>query len=155
MAHVCSNTFSSIILRRGSIVFWKMFLLHWLAKLTHQTLYWGKTIAEIFWIQWRHWCWKLKTVSEIAFCFILATGFIQIVTRIWFTETILVPIIIVPLFIIVIAAAVFMILLFLLLLSPRLCWFSSCPYYYWFDCRRYCFHFCSIVVIIASLFCSF
>ena len=37
--------------------------------------------------------WTLKTVSEIAFCFILATAFKPIVIRTWFTETILVPII--------------------------------------------------------------
>ena len=45
--------------------------------------------------------------------------------------------------------------LLLLLLSPWLCWCSSCHYYWsWFDCRCYCCHFCSIVVINTSLFCS-
>ena len=95
MAHVCSNTFLSIFLRRDTIAFWKMSLLHWLTKLTHQTLYREKTIGEVLWRQWRHGDWTLKTVSEIAFCFILATGFKRIVIRTWFTETILVPIIIV------------------------------------------------------------
>ena len=95
MAHVCSNTFLSIFLRRDTIAFWKMSLLHWLTKLTHQTLYREKIIGEVLWRQWRHGDWTLKTVSEIAFCFILATGFKRIVIRTWFTETILVPIIIV------------------------------------------------------------
>ena len=95
MAHVCSNTFLSIFLRRDTIAFWKMSLLHWLTKLTHQTLYREKTIGEVLWRQWRHGDWTLKTVSEIAFCFILAIGFKRIVIRTWFTETILVPIIIV------------------------------------------------------------
>ena len=156
MAHVCSNTFLSIFLRRDTMVFWKMSLLHWLTKLTHQTLYREKTIGEVFWTQWRHQDWTLKTVFELAFYFILTTGFVRIVIRTWFAETILVPFIIVPIFITIIAAPFFMTLLFLLLLSPRLCWGSSCHYYWsWFDCRCYCCHFCRIVVNIASLFCSF
>ena len=118
MGHVCSNTFLSIFLRRDTIVFRKMSPLHWLTKLTHQTLYREKTIGEVLWRQWRHGDWTLKTVSEIAFCFILATGFKRIVIRTWFTETILVPIIIVSTFISIIVAAVFIILLFLLVLSP-------------------------------------
>ena len=118
MGHVCSNTFLSIFLRRDTIVFRKMSPLHWLTKLTHQTLYREKTIGEVLWRQWRHEYWTLKTVSEIAFCFILATGFKRIVIRTWFTETILVPIIIVSTFISIIVAAVFIILLFLLVLSP-------------------------------------
>ena len=117
MAHVCSNTFLSIFLRRDTIAFWKMSLLHWLTKLTHQTLYREKIIGEVLWRQWCHGDWTLKTVSEIAFCFILATGFKRIVIRTWFTETILVPIIIVSTFISIIVIAVFIILLFLLLLS--------------------------------------
>ena len=116
MAHVCSNTFLSIFLRRDTIAFWKMSLLHWLTKLTHQTLYREKTIGEVLWRQWRHGDWTLKTVSEIAFCFILATGFKRIVIRTWFTETILVPIIIVSTFISIIVVAVFITLLFFLLL---------------------------------------
>ena len=116
MGHVCSNTFLSIFLRRDTIVFRKMSPLHWLTKLTHQTLYREKTIGEVLWRQWRHGDWTLKTVSEIAFCFILATGFKRIVIRTWFTETILVPIIIVSTFISIIVAAVFITLLFYLLL---------------------------------------
>ena len=81
MAHVCSNTFLSIFLRRDTIAFWKMSLLHWLTKLTHQTLYREKIIGEVLWRQWCHGDWTLKTVSEIAFCFILATGFKRIVIR--------------------------------------------------------------------------
>ena len=39
-----------------------------------------------------------------------------------------------------------------MLLSPCLCWCSSCHYYWsWFDYRC---HFCSIVVINTSFFCS-
>ena len=116
MGHVCSNTFLSIFLRRDTIVFRKMSPLHWLTKLTHQTLYREKTIGEVLWRQWRHGDWTLKTVSEIAFCFILATGFKRIVIRTWFTETILVPIIIVSTFISIIVVAVFITLLFFLLL---------------------------------------
>ena len=64
--------------------------------------------------------------------------------------------IIVTTFITIIAIGVFTTLLFLLLLSPWLCWCSSCHYYWcWHDCRCYCYHFSGIVVIIASLFCSF
>ena len=117
MAHVCSNTFLSIFLRRDTIAFWKMSLLHWLTKLTHQTLYREKIIGEVLWRQWCHGDWTLKTVSEIAFCFILATGFKRIVIRTWFTETILVPIIIVSSFISIIVVAVSITLLFLLFLS--------------------------------------
>ena len=136
VAHVCSNIFLSIFLRRDTIVFWKMSLLHWLTKLIHQTIYREKAIGEVFLRQWRHGDWTLKTVSEIAFCFILTTGFVWIVIRTWFTETILVPIIIVPIFISIIAVAVFMTLLFSLMLSPRLRWCSSVFYYWcWFDCR--------------------
>ena len=155
MAHVCSNTFLSIFLRRDTIAFWKMSLLHWLTKLTHQTLYREKIIGEVLWRQWCHGYSTLKTVSEIAFCFILATGFKRIVIRTWFTETILVPIIIVCTFISITVVAVFIILLFLLLLFLWLCWCSSCHYWCWCDCCRYCSNFCSTVVIIASLFCSF
>ena len=71
MAHVCSNTFLSIFLRRDTMVFWKMSLLHWLTKLTHQTLYREKTIGEVFWRQWRHGDWTLKTGSEILFALFL------------------------------------------------------------------------------------
>ena len=95
MAHVCSNSFLSIFLRRDNIAFWKNFVLDWLTKLTRQTFHREKTIGEVLWRQWRHGDWTLKTVSEIAFCFILATGFKRIVIRTWFTETTLVPIIIV------------------------------------------------------------
>ena len=75
MAHVCSNTFLIIFLRRDNIVFWKMSLLHWLTKLIHQTFYREKTIGEVLWRLWRHGDWMLKTVSEIAFCFILTNEF--------------------------------------------------------------------------------
>ena len=85
MAHVYSNTFLSIFLRRDKVAFWKMSLLHWLTKLTNQTLYREKTFGEVLWRQWRHGDWILKTVSEIAFCFILATRFKRIVIRTWFT----------------------------------------------------------------------
>ena len=156
MAHVRSNTFLRIFLRKETMVFWRISLLHWLTKLTHQTFYKEKTIGEVFWRQWRHGDWTLKTVSEIVFCFILTTEFVRIVIRTWFKETILVPIIIVPIFISFIAVVVSMTLLFLLSLSPRLFWCSSCHYYWsWFACRCYCCHFYSIFVIIASLFCSF
>ena len=156
MANVCSNTFLSIFLRSDTIVFRKMSLLHWLTKLTHQTLYREKTIREVLWRQCRHEDWMLKAVSEIAFCFILTIGFKRIVIRTWFTETILVPIIVTSTFIIITAVAVFIALLFLLLLSPWLCWCSSCHYWCWCDCRRYCCNFCSIVVvIITSLFVLF
>ena len=134
MAHVCSNTFLSIFLRRDTMVFWKMSLLHWLTKLTHQTLYREKIIGEVFWRQWRHGDWTLKTVSEIAFCFILTTGFVRIVIRTWFTETILVPIINVPIFITIIAVPVFItfffvtvsviVLVFFLSLLLKLVWLS-------------------------------
>ena len=112
MAHVCSNTFLSIFLRRDTMVFWKMSLLHWLTKLTHQTLYREKTIGIVFWRQWRHRDWMLRTVSEIAFCLILTTGFALIVIGTWFTETILVLITNVPIFITIITVPVFMILFF-------------------------------------------
>ena len=117
IAHICSNTFSSIFLRRVTIVFWKMSLLHWLTKRTHQTLYREKIIGEVLLRQWRHVDGTLITVSEIVFCFILATRFKRIVIRTWFTETILVPIIIVSTFISIIVVAVFITRLFLLLLS--------------------------------------
>ena len=78
------------------MVFWKMSLLHWLAKPTHQTLYREKIIGEIFWRQWCHRDWTFKTVSEIIFCFICTTGFVWIVIRTWFMETILLLIINVP-----------------------------------------------------------
>ena len=118
MPHVCSNTFLSIFQRRDTIAFWKMSLLHWWTKLAYQTLYREKIIGEVLWRQRRHGDWTLKTVSEIAFCFILATGFKRIVIRTWFTETILVPIMIVCTFISIIIVAVFITFLFLLLLSP-------------------------------------
>ena len=156
MAHVCSNTFLGIFLRRDTMVFSKTSLLNWLTKLTYQIFYREKTIGEVFWRQWCYGVWTLKTVSEIAFCFILTTGFVRIVIRTWFMETILAPIVNVPIFITIIVVPVFMTLLFLLLLSLGLCWCSSCHYYWsWFDCCCYCSYFCSIVVIIASLFCSF
>ena len=117
IAHICSNTFSSIFLRRVTIVFWKMSLLHWLTKRTHQTLYREKIIGEVLLRQWRHVDGTLITVSEIVFCFILATRFKRIVIRTWFTETILVLIIIVSTFISIIVVAVFITRLFLLLLS--------------------------------------
>ena len=93
--------------------------------------------------------WRL---SEIAFCIILTTGFVQILIRNWFTEIILVVIINDPIFITIIAVPVFMNFFFNCL---RVCWCSSCHYYWsWFDCPCYCCHFCSIVVINTSLFCS-
>ena len=107
MAHVCNNNFLIIFLRRDTIAFWKMSLLHWLTKLTHQTLYREKIIGEVLWRQWCHGDWTLKTVSEVAFCFIIATGFKRIVIRTWFTEAILVPIIIVSTSISIIVVAVF------------------------------------------------
>ena len=58
-----------------------MSLFHWLAKLTHQTLYREKTIGKVSWRQWCHGDWTLKILSEIVFCFILTTGFVQIVIR--------------------------------------------------------------------------
>ena len=88
MGHVCSNIFFSIFLRRDIIVFRKMSLLHWLTKLTHQTLYREKAIGELLWRQWCHGDWMLKTVSEIVFCFILTTRFKWIVIRTWFMDTI-------------------------------------------------------------------
>ena len=130
MAHVCSNTFLSIFLRRNSMVFGKMSLLHWLTKLTHQTLSGEKIIGEVFWRQWYHSNWTLKTVSEIPFCVILTTGF---VIRTWFTETILIQIINDPIFITIIAVPAFVtffftvsviVLVFLLSLLLRLVWFS-------------------------------
>ena len=113
MAHVCNNIFLSIFLWRDTIAFSIT-----LTKLTHQTLYKEKTIREVLWRQWYHGDWTLKTVSEIAFCFILTTGFKSIVIRTWFMETILVPIIIVSTFISIIVVAVLITLLLLLLLSP-------------------------------------
>ena len=156
IAHVCSHTFLSIFLRRDTIVFWKMSLLHWLTQLTDQTCYTEKTIGEVLWRQWRNGYCTLKTVPEITFCSILTTGFASIVITTWFMKKNLVPCIIVTISITIIAVAVFITLLFLLLLSPWLCWCSSFHYYWcWCNCCRYCCHFCSIVVIIASLFCSF
>ena len=113
-----TTPFWAFFLRRDTIAFWKMSLLHWLTKLTHQTLYKEKTIGEILWRQWHHWDWTLKIVSEIVFCFVLATGFKQLVIRTWYTETISVPIIIVSSFISIIVVAIFITCLFLLLLSP-------------------------------------
>ena len=110
MTPVCSITFLSIFLRRDTIVFWKMCLLYWLTNLTHQTHYREKTTREAFCREWRHGDWTLKIVSQIAFCFILTTGF---------AETILVPILLFSFSII--AVAVFITLFFLLLLSPWLC----------------------------------
>ena len=120
MAHVCSNTFLSIFLRRDTIDFWKKSLLHWSTKLTHQTLYREKTIGEVLWRQWPHGDWTLKTAPEIASFFILTTGFVRTIIRSWFSKTNLVQIIIVTISITIIAAAVFITLLHLLLLSPRL-----------------------------------
>ena len=120
MAHVCNNTFLSIFLRRDTINFWKKSLLHWLTKLTHQTLYRQKTIGEVLWRQWRHGDWTLKTSSEIAFFFTLTTGFAGTIIRSWFSKTNLVQIIIVTISITISAAAIFITLLLLLLLSTRL-----------------------------------
>ena len=86
MAHVYNNTLLSIFMGSDTIVFWKMSLLHWLTKLTHQILYREKTIGEALWKQWRHGDWMLKTVSEITFCLIRTTGFVRIVIRTWFTK---------------------------------------------------------------------
>ena len=88
MTLVCSNTFLSIFWRRDTIAFWKMSLLHWFTKLTHQTLFREKATGEVLWMQWRHEDWTLKTVSEIVFCFIFATGFKRVVISTRFTETI-------------------------------------------------------------------
>ena len=152
MTHVCSNTFLSIFLMRATIVFWKMSLLHWFTKLTHQTLYRKKTIGDVLWRQWCHGDCTLKTVSEIAFCFVLTTEFVWTVIRNWFTGTILVPIIIVITFITVLAVAVFIALLFLLLLSSWLCWCSSYHYYWcWCDFGRYCCHYHIIVLFFLTL----
>ena len=63
-----------------TIAFWKISLLHWLTKVTNHTLYREKIIGEVLWRQWCHGDWTLKTLSEIAFCFILATGF----KRFWY-----------------------------------------------------------------------
>ena len=102
--------------------------------------------------QWRHRDWTLKTVSEIAFSFILTTGFALTVIRASFTETILVPITNVPIFITIVAVPVFTTLLFLLLLSPRFCWCSSCHYYWsWFD---YC-HFVALLLSLHQCFVLF
>ena len=117
MAHVCSNTFLSIFQWRDTIVFWKMSLLHWLTKLTHQTLYRKKTIGEVLWRQWYHGDLTLKNVSETAFCFILTTGFKRIVIRTWFMETILMPITIVSTFITIIVVTVFITLVFIVAIS--------------------------------------
>ena len=43
------HTFLGIFLKRDTIAFWKMSLLHWSTKLTHQTLYREKIIGEILW----------------------------------------------------------------------------------------------------------
>ena len=156
MAHVCSNTFSSIFLKRDIIVFWKMSLLHSLTKLIHQTIFREKTIGEALWRRWHHEDWTLKTVSERAFWFTVTTWLLQIVIRTWFTKTILEPIIIVIIFITIIAVAVLITLLLLLSLSLWLCWCSFCHYYWcWCDCPCNCCHFCNIFVVIASLFCYF
>ena len=106
MTHVCRNIFLSIFMRRDTIVRWEMSLLHWFTKLTHQALYREKTIGEVLWRQWRHGDWTLKTLSKIAFCVILAPGFKRIVISTRFTQTILVPIIIISTFITIIAVAV-------------------------------------------------
>ena len=106
--------------RRDTIVFLTMFLLHSLTKPNHQTLYREKTIGEVFWRQWCHEKWTLKTVSEIAFCFILTTEFLRTETRIWFTETILVPIIIVTI------SSLSLLLAFLLLYCFYCCCLRDC-----------------------------
>ena len=41
----------NIFVRRDTIAFWKMSILHWLTKRTHQTLYREKIIGEILWRQ--------------------------------------------------------------------------------------------------------
>ena len=99
MTHVYSNTFLSNFLRRVTMLVWKMSLLHWLRKLTYQTLrreknYWRTILKKM-----APWGLNVKdslSLSKIALPFILTTGFVQIVIMTWFTETILVPIIIVP-----------------------------------------------------------
>ena len=54
MAHVCSNTFLSISLKKDTRAFWRMSLLHWLTVLTHQTLHREKSIGEVLWSQQCH-----------------------------------------------------------------------------------------------------
>ena len=149
IAHVCSSNILSIFLRRETIVFWKVSLLHWLTKLIHQTFYREKTISKYSENNGAMGteCWRL---SEIAFYFILTIGFVRILIRIWFTQTILVLIIIVTVFITIVAVIVFITLLFLLLLSLWLSWCFSRHYYWcWGDCRCYWSHFCNILGIIA------
>ena len=63
---------------------------------------------------------------RITLSFTLTTGFIRIVIKTWFTDTILEPIIIVNTFMTIIVVVVFINLLFLFFLSPWLCWWSSC-----------------------------
>ena len=143
MAHLCSDSFLSIFLRRDTEVFWRC----------------------LYYIDWQNWPIKPFTertilenypsgnVFRIEFCFTLTTGFIQIVIRTWFTDTILEPIIIVTTFMTIIVVVVFINLLFLFLLSPWLCWWSSCHYYWcWCDCHRYCCNFCNIVIITSLFF---
>ena len=133
MTPVCSITFLSIFLRRDTIVFWKMCLLYWLTNLTHQNHYREKTNREAFCRHWRHGDWTLKIVSQIAFCFILTTGF---------AETILVPIMNFTIFIfyncccrfyysvLFIVAVSMIVLVFLLSLLLMLVWWP--PLLLWF-----------------------
>ena len=72
------NSFLNTFLWRDTIVFRKMSLFHWFTKLSHQTIYREETIGEVVWRQWCYGDWALKTMSEIAFCFILFTGFVRI-----------------------------------------------------------------------------
>ena len=120
-----ATPFWAFFLRGDTIAFWKMSLLQWLTKLTHQTLYREKITGEVLWRQLCHGDWTLKTVSEIAFCIILATGFKWIVIRPWFMETILVPIIIVSTFISIIVVAVFIVVLFVAISVTVLVFFLS------------------------------
>ena len=99
MAHVYSNTLLSIFLRRDTIVFWKMSLLYWLTKLTHQTLYREKTIGEV--------PRRTGAMGTERWRLCLTTGSKRIIIRTWFTETILVPMIFVSTFISITAVAVF------------------------------------------------
>ena len=79
IVHWLSNTFWSIFLRRE--VFWKMFLFHWLKKLSRQTLYREKTITKVIKRLWCHRDWTLKTVFEISFRIILIIKFGRITIR--------------------------------------------------------------------------
>ena len=87
MVHVCSNIFVNIFLRRGTIIVWNIYVSITLidkidpSNPLQRQIYWRSTLKQGY-----HWDWMLKTVSEVAFCFILTTGFVQIAIRNWFTE---------------------------------------------------------------------